>query len=150
MRRKFLAGVGLLAVAATSAVLAGPPLAEKVSPEPCDKPLVLFGRDRLALRADLDAYFEENLTGANPVFKAVDLNSTDWNFDTVPVQKAGVVSGTIIVGEDWTMFGPIHGSTFEFKVVRDCAGGPWRVVLFEKQRASQVADLAGQGVPAAP
>ena len=150
MKKKLAALVGLVAVAVVAALLAGPPLADRLSDNKpvvvCAKPLVLFERDRLALRDTLDGWLEANLSGGRPVWRA-DLAPTDWNFIDVSVQKPGRVAGRIMLGEQWTMFGPIvQGPELDFVMVRDCAGGPWRVVKMKRVGAS-VSVPAGAPLP---
>lgn len=129
MKKALAACVGTLVVALLAGIglnAAGVGQAEAA----CSKPVTIMDTELDASVVVLEAYIASEIA---PLFKNPELLS--WAaLSYSPVIKPGVISLTIGVGEQSDGFADFFGPnrSYAVKLVRECAGGEWEVVKFER------------------
>lgn len=122
MRKKIAAGAaGLVLLAGGSAMV----VRTATESSSCQAPLTIFPTEQTASVEVLEQYISENIA---PTFKYPEqlLWASD---DFSPVILPNVVSARIMVLEGQYDSDPRY---YQVKLVRDCQGGEWKVVKFEK------------------
>ena len=145
MKKFHAIGIAFVIAVAALAAFTAQPIADRFADPVCKPPRTFLNKDGVELTNQVDRFLEHNLAGAKPVYKAKNLAATDWNLTELVSKTPGRVEFLAIVGEGWTPWGlPMHGNTYWVRVVRDCAGGGWRVTRFmDARKAEKTAAVAG-------
>lgn len=131
-----LLAIGVLAAAAACLVAVAVGKSRITTDTVCITPKTFLQKDGNAVMDQVDRFLERNLPSQNPVYAAKDLAGADWQVAGIESKSPGRVVFTAIVGEDWTMFGPLAGASYKVVLVRECRDGGWRVTRFEKDVAA--------------
>jgi len=133
MRKRIAWAFALLAIITATAFLGGPPLADAIE-APCAKPQLFLNIHKGQILDKVDLYLERNLAGEKPVYKAKNLAETDWEVLSLVSDSPSKVVLMVVVGENWSFFGPLRAEVYKLTVRRDCVGDEWRVTGFVKQK----------------
>ena len=139
-------------IAALAALLIAVPVgavgtSKAIESEPCEKPRMLMDFDRQDIGRKIEDFIEARMTGGKPLFKTNDLELVGWDI-MVDSETPGKIAGAVMVGDETNFLGEVVGDVYSVTVVRECAGGEWRVVKLKKQPPAK--KRPGQGVPAIP
>ena len=147
MKKAIIAIAAVLLVAAlaagvrTSGVVGG-------SQQACAPPITKLNTELDASVKVLEAYIAKNIAPlyAHPA-------KLSWSMATyVPTVKPGLVKIAIAVGEDQDPFGSggFYGPSrlYDVTMVRECAGGDWKVTEFKRQKDQPAEPVASRPKPA--